>query len=358
MDYQAFYAQLKQGTFAPVYLFEGEEEYGKESALAALRAALLKGPLAMMNESVLTAPQDSELIAVCETLPIMEEKRLVIVKESQHLMGRGKAKQEETEDQEDLEEEALPRSDSLTPYMERLPGTVCLVFFMRGKANASRRLYKKIKDLGGLVSFDPLNQERLTRWIIREFGNHGLKAGREAAEHLAFAAGRELMLLKNEIAKIAASAPESKEIKKEDINRIATFNLEYKVFDLSDKVADGKAALALPLLAEMLRGGEQRLMLLALLQRHYRLLLMARILMDSRASQASMAGSLGVPPFVVRKLCQTAQGYSGEALRDAYLRCIEQEFLVKSGQIGEDGSLETLVLALLQIKKESGNQRV
>jgi len=37
VDYQEFYDQLKTGKFQKLYLFEGEEEYGKESALQALR---------------------------------------------------------------------------------------------------------------------------------------------------------------------------------------------------------------------------------------------------------------------------------------------------------------------------------
>ncbi|NLE70126.1 MAG: hypothetical protein GX611_08045, partial [Clostridiales bacterium] len=85
MDFQDFYQQLKTGRIQKLYLFEGEEEYGKESALSDLKKALLKGPMAMMNESLLTNPTDSELIAVCETLPILEDRRLVIVKDSQQL---------------------------------------------------------------------------------------------------------------------------------------------------------------------------------------------------------------------------------------------------------------------------------
>ena len=82
MDFQAFYQELRQGKLRNLYLFEGEEEYAKESALKDLRARIISGPLAMMNDSTLINPTDSQLIAACETLPIMEQRRLVVVKDS------------------------------------------------------------------------------------------------------------------------------------------------------------------------------------------------------------------------------------------------------------------------------------
>lgn len=355
MDFQEFYQHLKKGTIARLYLFEGEEEYGKESALADLKKALLKGPMAMMNESVLVNPDDSEIIAVCETLPIMEERRLVVIKDSQQLMGR--AAKAASEEDEDAPAASARGKDGLVTYLDRLPDTVCLVFFVRGKANGAKRLYKKIKDLGGIVNFDILDQNRLTRWVEREFANFELKIDRQTAEHLIFAVGKELLTLKSEIAKIAAFAHGKGAVTQQDIDAIATFSVEYRVFDLSDKVADGRAAEALPLMNEMLKGGESRLMLLALLQRHYRQLLFARIMTQDRASQAAIASELGVPGFVVRRIVNSAMGYSIDQLKSAYKQCINQEYLVKSGQIAEEGSLEQLVLGLIALKKESAGQR-
>ena len=42
----------------------------------------------MMNETVLTDPAADLLIATAETLPMMADKRLVIVRDSSHLAGR------------------------------------------------------------------------------------------------------------------------------------------------------------------------------------------------------------------------------------------------------------------------------
>lgn len=82
-----FFASLKKGSIQSCYLFEGEEEYSKESALQQLRTAVLTPPMGMMNETVLEDPDAQTLIAVAETLPLMADKRLVVVRESAWLAG-------------------------------------------------------------------------------------------------------------------------------------------------------------------------------------------------------------------------------------------------------------------------------
>lgn len=354
MTYREFYAQLKAGTIQKLYLFEGMEEYGKESALKALRAALLSGPLAMMNEALLQNPSASEVIAACETLPIMEERRLVRVVDSQELSGRARASTDGQEGEEEVDSAKKPAqraaASDLSDYVSRLPETTCLVFYEKGKANGSRRLYKKIKELGGVVSFDPLEGEQLIKWVAREFSQYGKQIAWADAERLVFICGKELMSLRGEIAKVAAVAGDRPAIQEADIEAIATKSLEYKVFDLAEQVAQGRAKQALPTLTGLLQAGEQRLLLLALLQRHYRQLLLCK-LMEGQ-NPAPLAGMLGVPPFVVRRLVQGARNYGTKTLKQAYLRCIELEFQIKSGLAPEEGSLESLVLWLIHLKKE------
>ena len=78
---------------------------------------------------------------------------------------------------------------------------------------------------------------------------------------------------------------------------------------------------------------------------------------QQRLPQADIASGLGVPPFVVRRLAQSAQAYQVQELQKAYQLCIRQEYLVKSGQIAEEGSLEQLILALLNIRMEKEARR-
>lgn len=337
MKANEFFASLRQGVLLPCYLFEGEEEHLKDSALAQLRAAILLPPFGDMNETVLEDPNADQLIACCETLPMMAGKRLVVVREPSLLSAaREGARAGERE------------SEQIFKYLNRLPDTLCLVFFVRGKANGTRKLYKEVAKLGGLVQFEQLDQDALIKWVAREMKGYGKQVSVRAAERLLFLSGRELIRLKGEIAKACAYAGDREAVEEGDIDAICTATVEYKVFDLADKVAEGRAREAVTLMNSLISGGEQRLLLLALLARQYRQLLLAAIIRDA----GEAARVLGAPPFAVKKLMSAARRFTVEQLRRGYALCIDTEYMVKSGQMPEEGSLEKTVFALLAIAGE------
>lgn len=349
MTREAFYASLKAGEIAKCYLFEGEEEYTKESALRQLRDMVLQSEFASLNESVLMNPDESELIAHAETLPFLAKKRFVLVKESSWLSAGRSGKGEEQGGRGDSP------VDQVVAYMDRLPDSLCLVFFVRGKANGTRKLYKRIQKLGGIVSFDALDQRTMVKWIARELGRYGQQIDRQTAEQLVFAVGKDMHMLSQELHKLAMGAKDSRFVSKEDIDLLSIKTSEYRVFDLSDAVVAGQTSRALVLLEDMLAGGEQRMMLLSLLQRQYRQLLFAKILGRERQSPDAMAKLLGLPAFVARRLSDTARAYDFQQLEEACQLLVDTEYMVKSGQMAEEGSLEQAVLRLLAARQQEAS---
>ena len=348
MDYDAFFQELKQGKIRQLYLFEGEEEYTKESALKALRQQVVDPEMAVMNENILLDPKPDALIAACETLPAFSDRRLVIVKDSSLLSRAGKADTEA----EDKPARGRGAGNDIGDYLNRLPDYICLVFYVRGQAEGGRKLIKQIKEAGGHVFFAKLDRNKLIKWIARELKGFGKQIDRSTADQLLFACGDEMLTLQNEIGKLAAHAGEAEAVTLDDVEAAVTKSAEYRIFDLADRVAGGKSAESLRLLREMLQAGERRLALLSLLQRQYRNLLFVKLMTEEGESQATMASRLSLPPFVVRKMGDMVRGQAVEALKEAYLRCINQEFLIKNGQINEEGSLEQLILSLLVLHRE------
>ena len=93
MDQWAFFDELKAGTVRNVYCFYGPEAYIRRSAVAKLREKVLMPGLEDMNETVLSAPTAQQIIESCETLPMMSDYRLIIVRDCA-LTQSGKAKDE------------------------------------------------------------------------------------------------------------------------------------------------------------------------------------------------------------------------------------------------------------------------
>ena len=156
MKHSEFFAALKQGQIFPCYLFEGEEEYTKGSALKALRKRVAEGDFAAMNDTRLIDPPPDALIAAAETLPFMSDKRFLEIRDSAMLQP-GKAKEYD-------EDSAVKQLDT---YLSNLPETVCMVFYVHGKADGRKKLYQILKKKAQIVSFDPLDERELIQWIAQ-----------------------------------------------------------------------------------------------------------------------------------------------------------------------------------------------
>ena len=154
-----FFRDLKAGKLYACYCLEGEEEFVKEKALSDLRAAVLAGPMRELNETRLTDPEADEVIRAAETLPLMAERRLLIVKDS-HLLGSGPKAGEEGQADD---------ADKLGRYLSQLPETTVIVFWVRGAADKRKRLYKALKDNVSsgrcvICSFERQSEDDLRKW--------------------------------------------------------------------------------------------------------------------------------------------------------------------------------------------------
>ena len=60
--------------------------------------------------------------------------------------------------------------------------------------------------------------------------------------------------------------------------------------------------------------------------------------------------ALGVPPFAVDQYIRQASGYTGGQVKNAVHLCLDMEYGVKSGRIPQEGSVETVILKLLNLR--------
>ena len=337
MNQWAFFDELKAGTVRNVYLFYGPEDFIRRSALATLQKRTLAAGLESMNCTVLSAPTAQQIIESCETLPMMSDYRMVVVRDCA-LLAAGKAKDEAQE------------AAALGDYLPHVPDTTCLVFDAGTALDKRKKLSQALVKLPGAVSFDTLDDASLQRWMNQQLRALGKCMDRAACEALAFQSGRDLTLLSGELAKLAAYSGEREEITAADVEAVATRTAESTVFAMADALAVGKASEAFGLLGSLLAAGESRIGILAMITRHYRQLMYACALRDARAPQAQMARELGAPAFAVGRLLRQAGKRTVEQLRACVEQCVQTDFDIKSGAVREDAALFRLMMRLLEQK--------
>ena len=333
MTQDAFFAAVKRGDIAPVYFFQGEEEHIKEHALAALRKRLLPEGLEALNETILQNPPAEAIIESAETLPMMADRRLVLVRDSA-LLGSGKAAGE-AED-----------SARLVAYLDNPPPSACIVFYLRGMPDGRKKLTQALAKKAEVVKFDRLGDADLQRWIAQQLQRMGKQITREDAAYVSFIAGNELMVLSGELEKVAAHAGDAEMVTRADIDAVVTRTLESNVFEMVDALVAGKEAEAFARLRIMLENGEARIGILAMMSRQYRNLLHLKLMQQGGVPEAELQRRIGVPPFAMRRLFAQSRAASQEELRAKLDLCVDTDYAIKSGKMREDIALERAMIRL------------
>ena len=332
MDRKELMQAIKDGRVKGAYLLEGTEENIKASALAALRKKLLPEGLEELNENLMDNPTTDALIAAAETLPFLADQRLVVVREHPALTGRAEA------------------DDRLLDYLQHVPDSCVLVFMQRGKADARKKLYKAVQKHGAVVTFSPLTDVELNQWIIRAFGAMGKQCSSQTASLLAFTVGNDTALLRTEMEKLASLTGERTDILDEDVHAVATRSIECTVFEMVDAVVAGQEGKAFGLLRDMLVSGSDRIGILAMLLRQYRLLQHVKIMQFEKKSAQEIKQNLGIAPFAAERCIRQAQAYTGKEVKQAVDICLDTEYRIKSGRMNQEGSLEAAMLEIFALR--------
>lgn len=344
MNHTAFFETVKSGKIGSVYLFEGTEEYIKQQALHQLCAKLLPAGLEELNLTDLRNPEADELIAAAETLPFMADQRIVIARECKFLEPSRKKDAPAKEQPGDAGAE-------IAEYLERIPPSVCLVFYVKGKADGRRKLYTLLKKKNAIVDFSPMSEAECNAWTAKTMSRMGIELSRENAALLTFTVGRDAALLKQEMDKLAAYLNGRTAVTPQDIEAVCTRSTECTVFQMVDAQVAGRTGEAFALLRDMLRAGEERMAVLAMLLRQYRILYHLRTLMDDGTAANQQAALVGISPFFLRNTQQQAKRYSKEKLKQAYDYLLQYEVQIKNGMLPQEGCAENALLQLDGILK-------
>ena len=331
MDRKEFEHALSELSLPSVLLFEGEEEQLKQEALVLLRRTLLPAGMEALNETVLESPETDRLIADAETQPFMADRRLVIVRDYPALTGRA--------------------DEKLITWLPSVPETTLLIFYCTGKPDGRKKLYNTVKKLGGVVTFTPLRGAELVRFVTDAFKAEGKECDERTAEYLIFTVGDDAGLLRTEISKLSSCAGNRPSILSSDVSALATPSTECTVFQMVDAVVAGQKSRALLLLRNQLLNGTDRISILAMLLRQYRILQHIKIMQYEKRGGDFIRSALGVPSFAVEQYLRQASGYTGGQIKKAVNICFETEYAVKSGRIQQEGAVESVVIKLLTLRE-------
>ena len=151
---------------------------------------------------------------------------------------------------------------------------------------------------------------------------------------------------------LAALAADRSDILDEDVRAVATRSIECTVFEMVDAVVAGQEGKAFGLLRDMLVTGSDRIGILAMLLRQYRLLQHVKIMQFEKRAPQQIKQSLGIAPFAAERCIRQASAYSGGEVKQAVDICLNTEFRIKSGKLNQEGALEAAMLEIFALRRK------
>jgi len=316
-----------------VLLMHGPDEFAVTAHVDKLQAALGDPSSAGMNLARFDGRLALDLEALntaVNAVPFLSPRRLVVLAHPSSAFPSPEARKK------------------LFELLDHLPPTTTLVLVEAELLKPEHWLMKWARQAKGRaeVRACPLPKRwEMTRWIEREAQKQGGRIEAGAADRLGEMTGEDTRLAAQEITKLLTYADYARPVTAADVEQVSVASAQASIFDLVDALGTGNGHQAQKVLHRRLED-EEPFELWGMVIRQFRLLLLAREILDGGGSPAEVQKGLGLRDFVAQKVTNQARRFSMAALESIYHRLLEIDEGAKTSQFPLDLALDSLIVEL------------
>lgn len=283
--------EAKSGTLRPVYLVFGSERFLHDAVLRALREAATRGGIPGLNDDQLVGGEHSAdaAISAARTLPMMGDRRLVLVRHIDRWESKGKGGKSGS----DL--------DRLLDYAQNPTETTVMVL-SSASLDKRRKLFTQAKKEGWLVECEPPKTHELPGWVGRAVRERGNKISGPVAEFIAAIGGADLAQLDDAVERVCLYVGPGNEVTEAAVGECVVRLSSASAFELVDAVARRDISACMKTLADVYDPDDRGLRLVGLLAWSARQLLGFASARRQGQSPADAAKTAGAPPFKAKDL--------------------------------------------------------
>ena len=346
MNYKDIINNIKENNLQSLYLFYGREFYLIENVIRTLKKSL--------NETMLDFNFDiidgkeiilDQLISSVETVPFMDERKIVIVKDFELLKGKKKNFSDSDE-------------KYIIEYMKNIPETTTLVFVVYGEVDKRKSIVKSISKEGIVFNCDKLSDIDLFKWVKKKFNlNNVIIENGQIAYFIESEGYRDknstktLADLENEINKISSYTGKENVVTNDIIDKLSQKKVENDIFKLLDNIGEKNASEASRILNDIIQEGESILGIFAMIAKQFKTVMQVRKLQEDGYSTKLIAEQLKIHPFVVGKALNQTSKFSDEIIIDMLNYILESDYKIKRGLLRDTLAIEMLIAKYCKVVK-------
>lgn len=290
----AIWKKIKEGDIAPVYLLTGTEQFLMDMTIKRLIHALPDIDADTVIRIDLEETPIEVVIEEADTLPFLEERKLIVANNASFLKASDKSK-----------EKIVHNITLLESWLDNPSPTAVVVFVAPyEKLDGRKKITKTMQHKTVVMEANALTGRDLTTWVQQEAGAKGVKISSEIAQTLVDYTGDSLLSLSSELTKIAMYMDGEGDITKDIIELLIPRLPEMDVFRLTDAYMTGNVKETIKIYHDLLQNGEEPIMLTSLIAGQIRLMIHVSSLVKKGYQQQQIAKTLSVHPYRVKLIME------------------------------------------------------
>jgi DNA polymerase-3 subunit delta len=320
-----------------VYLLHGEDEFAIAQFIAEIKAKLGDPSVIEMNVTHLDGRSLSfdELVTATSAMPFLARRRLAILTHPLAYTRNPAARQRFLE------------------YLEKIPSTTALVLVehhaltddrdrRRGKLHWLEEWAQQAGERVYLRLFNLPAGPAMARWIQERAKQVGGQISYQAAGVLASLVGQDTRLADQEIQKLLTYVSCQRPVEPDDVEHLTALSMQGDIFALVDALGNRNGRAAMTMLHRLLET-EDPLGIFGMVVRQFRLLLLAREILDRGGGETDIARQLHIHPFVAQKITAQARPLMLPMLEVIYRNLLGVDLAIKTGKMDVSLSLDIFV---------------
>ena len=340
---------MKEERIPDILILCGREQYLVKWAIDLLTKKYVEPASKEMDLFISEDPEITidEIKSVCETLPILSPKKLVVLKDYVPV-----------------------ENERVIEYLEDLPESTILVLAYEkiteksktaaGKKNDERTgtsnrrsgrdiLFKVVKSKGKIYDFGSLGRMQLAKFISKRLRGLGKEADPSLISMIIAESGYynrdgyyTLYNIENDVKKMADHCPGS-QLTVEDVIAGLSENLETNIFAMLDAVSGNRKDEAFRLLYDLILSGEKAPKLIAVTASQLELMLCIKEMRQEGKTRFQMEKEMNVHEYRLKKAMGFAEKYSERDLRRILHSVYETDGRIKTGFLEPQMALEMMI---------------
>ncbi len=317
---------IKNGQFNNIYLLYGEEAYLRRQYRDNLKKALVAEDDTLNCTSYSGKDINvNEIVDIAGTMPFFAERRVIIIENSGWLKSG---------------------EDRMVDLIKNLPDTTYIVF-VESEVDKRSKLYKAVTVKGYAALCEMQDETMLKKWIMGLLKKENKRITPDALNLLLDKTGTNMENIRREVEKLVCYRYFDEGITVEDVEALCIVQVQNKIFDMVEAVAQKRQKEALDWYYDLLALKEAPMKILALISRQFHMLLQVKEMRQKGYPEADIAKQTGLNAYYLKKkyIPQAAQ-FQISQLETALRKCVEAEEDVKTGRMQDILSVELIIVGL------------